>query len=350
MLLLLFEHVQTNSQSKERPNVITTQGDLDKALEYMHSLLNGTIHGGVILEKIAGPRSSGYLHLSTLDPNDNPAVRFNYFQDPDDLKTCVMGMQTIIKVIESEPFSKFRVPGMTIQSLINVVVNFPLNLRPRHFSTALSLEQFCIDTVLSIWHYHGGCQVNKVVDKDYKVLGAVGLRVVDGSTFYESPGTNPQATVMMLGRYVDLFTLLSSKDGCGPGRAETRFPTRHKKSGRAVHENTAWTEARCPTGTKSPICERKNMARPEYGKEHGPTRARSHGSGQALAETTASRPKWAEPRQAQSAFCGPGWSRSETSKHGPGPHAIRRAGPSYLSLILLNLACLVVLGLGRIFL
>ncbi|XP_021765208.1 protein HOTHEAD-like [Chenopodium quinoa] len=190
------------SQSSDGPNVITTQGDLDTAIEYMHSLLNGTINSGCILEKIAGPRSSGYLHLATVDPNDNPAVRFNYFQDPDDLQRCVMGMETIIKVIESEPFSKFRVPGMTTQALINIVVNFPLNLRPRHFSTALSLEQFCIDTVLSIWHYHGGCQVNKVVDKDYKVLGTVGLRVIDGSTFYDSPGTNPQATVMMLGRYM----------------------------------------------------------------------------------------------------------------------------------------------------
>ena len=190
------------SQSSDGPKVITTQGDLERAIEYMHSLLNGTVHGGVLLEKVAGPKSSGYLHLATLDPNDNPSVRFNYFQDPEDLEKCVMGMKTILQVIESEPFQQFRVPGMSVQSLINIVVNFPLNLRPRHFDTALSLEQFCIDTVLTIWHYHGGCQVNKVVDRDYKVLGTLSLRVIDGSTFYDSPGTNPQATVMMLGRYI----------------------------------------------------------------------------------------------------------------------------------------------------
>ncbi|XP_057527349.1 protein HOTHEAD-like [Amaranthus tricolor] len=190
------------SQSSDGPKVITTQGDLERAIEYMHSLLNGTVHGGVLLEKVAGPKSSGYLHLATLDPNDNPSVRFNYFQDPEDLEKCVMGMKTILQVIESEPFQQFRVPGMSVQSLINIVVNFPLNLRPRHFDTALSLEQFCIDTVLTIWHYHGGCQVNKVVDRDYKVLGTLSLRVIDGSTFYDSPGTNPQATVMMLGRYM----------------------------------------------------------------------------------------------------------------------------------------------------
>jgi fatty acid omega-hydroxy dehydrogenase len=39
-----------------------------------------------------------------------------------------------------------------------------------------------------------------VVNSDYKVLGVNRLRIVDGSVFDESPGTNPQATVMMMGR------------------------------------------------------------------------------------------------------------------------------------------------------
>ncbi|CAL5364306.1 unnamed protein product [Camellia sinensis] len=76
----------------------------------------------------------------------------------------------------------------------------PVNMRPRHLGAVLSLEQFCIATVMTIWHFHGGCQVGRVVDSDYKVLGVDALRVVDGSTFYDSPGTNPRATVMMLGR------------------------------------------------------------------------------------------------------------------------------------------------------
>ena len=47
-----------------------------------------------------------------------------------------------------------------------------------------------------------GCVVGKVVDRDYRVIGIDGFRVVDGSTFSVSPGTNPQATLMMLERYV----------------------------------------------------------------------------------------------------------------------------------------------------
>lgn len=166
------------------------------------SYLASSVQGGIVLQKISGPASSGYLELESLDAKDNPKVTFNYFSDPKDLEKCVKGMETVIQVIESAAVSKFRYPTGTIQAYMDFMVALPLNLRPRHLSATFSLEQFCMDTVITIWHYHGGCQVNKVVDHDYKVVGVDALRVIDGSTFYfDSPGTNPQATVMMLGRY-----------------------------------------------------------------------------------------------------------------------------------------------------
>ncbi|GMH19663.1 hypothetical protein Nepgr_021504 [Nepenthes gracilis] len=182
--------------------------DSTKGYSLINSMINGNISVGVILEKTIGPVSKGYLLLKTKNPNDNPFVKFNYFKEPKDLARCVKGMESIIKVIQSGPLSKFRYPNMSVQVLIDIMLALPLNLRPRHLSAAASLEQFCKDTVLTIWHYHGGCQVGKVVDKDYKVFGVDGLRVIDGSTFYDSPGTNPQATVMMLGRYMGKKILL----------------------------------------------------------------------------------------------------------------------------------------------
>ncbi|GMN44683.1 hypothetical protein TIFTF001_013862 [Ficus carica] len=170
--------------------------------EAINFVTNTTIRGGVILEKIDGPLSSGHLELKNTDPDDNPSVTFNYFKEPEDLNKCVDGMNTIINVVNSEAFSKFRYRHIPTQALIDIIVNFPVNLRPRHVSAAISMEQFCVDTVMTIWHYHGGCQVGRVVDHEYKVLGVDALRVIDGSTFRGSPGTNPQATVMMLGRYM----------------------------------------------------------------------------------------------------------------------------------------------------
>ncbi|KAF8027421.1 hypothetical protein BT93_E0351 [Corymbia citriodora subsp. variegata] len=180
---------------------------LAKAIEDMKSLDSSAFQGGFILEKITGPLSTGHMELRSRNPKDNPSVTFNYFQDPDDLRKCVEGILTIERVIDSKAFAAFKYDSMTFESLLNLTLSAPVNLRPRHQNTTTSVEQFCRDSVMTIWHYHGGCQVGMVVDREYRVLGVDALRVIDGSTFNHSPGTNPQATVMMLGRYMGVKIL-----------------------------------------------------------------------------------------------------------------------------------------------
>ncbi|GMQ05240.1 hypothetical protein CsSME_00050347 [Camellia sinensis var. sinensis] len=184
-----------------------TQAAIDKAVETMSTLNQAAFQGGFILEKVMGPLSTGHLELRTRNPKDNPSVTFNYFKEPEDLRRCVEGIRTIERIIESKSFSKFRYENIPVQALLNMTLSFPVNLLPKHSNASMSLEQFCKDTVMTIWHYHGGCQVGMVVDRDYKVLGVDALRVIDGSTFNNSPGTNPQATVMMLGRYMGVRIL-----------------------------------------------------------------------------------------------------------------------------------------------
>ncbi|KAJ6714540.1 hypothetical protein OIU85_026080 [Salix viminalis] len=180
---------------------------LAKAIEQMNSLDEEAFQGGFIIEKITGPISTGHLELRTNSPDDNPSVTFNYFKEPQDLQRCVEGISTIEKVIESRPFSKFRFDFLSVPQLLNLTASAPVNLLPKHYNSSQSLDDFCKDTVMTIWHYHGGCQVGSVVDHDYKVMGVDALRIIDGSTFNASPGTNPQATVMMLGRYMGVNIL-----------------------------------------------------------------------------------------------------------------------------------------------
>ncbi|PHT57929.1 Protein HOTHEAD [Capsicum baccatum] len=175
---------------------------LKKAINAMSALDDAVFRGGFLLEKIMGPLSTGHLELRTRNPNDNPSVTFNYFQQPEDLRRCVNGLKIIENIIESKSFSKFRYDSLSLPALLNLTASAPVNLLPKHDNVSVSLEQFCKDTVMTIWHYHGGCHVGDVVDQDYKVIGVDKLRVIDGSTFNYSPGTNPQATVMMLGRYM----------------------------------------------------------------------------------------------------------------------------------------------------
>jgi len=182
-----------------QPSTISSENK-QRVSDFVRFLTGSTLKGGIIIEKITGPRSTGHLELITTNPNDNPSVTFNYFKDPEDLRICVEGMKTIIDVINSKALSKFRYPNLPVHALMELMLLIPMNLRPKHANAAHSLQQYCRDTVLTIWHYHGGCLTGKVVDHDYKVIGVEALRVIDGSTFYRTPGTNPQATVMMLGR------------------------------------------------------------------------------------------------------------------------------------------------------
>uniref|UniRef100_M4CSM1 Glucose-methanol-choline oxidoreductase N-terminal domain-containing protein n=1 Tax=Brassica campestris TaxID=3711 RepID=M4CSM1_BRACM len=164
--------------------------------------LNVTTQAGVIIQKVSGPLSRGHLELRNTNPDDNPSVTFNYYQDPEDLNNCVKGLSAIINVIDSKGYSSYKYPGVNGRGLLNLILALPINLRPRHITSTSDLKQYCMDTTMTIYHYHGGCQVGNVVDNDYKVLGVDALRVIDASTFLKSPGTNPQATIMMLGRYM----------------------------------------------------------------------------------------------------------------------------------------------------
>lgn len=164
--------------------------------------------GGFILEKIASPLSKGELRLNNTNVSDNPTITFNYFSHPGDLEKCIDGISVVEKLIQSKHMTDFtQFDELTKEKLLNMSVQANFNLIPKQTNDTKSLEQFCKDTVITIWHYHGGCHVGRVVRPDYTVLGVHRLRVIDGSTFWESPGTNPQATVMMMGRYMGVKIL-----------------------------------------------------------------------------------------------------------------------------------------------
>lgn len=135
--------------------------------------------------KLAFPESKGTLELNSTDPRQNPAVEFHYLEKEKDLEECTKMVQLLNKIARS-------------RSVVLFLGEEPQN---NLMSSQDELRNFCKKNVRTYYHYHGGSTVGSVVDDDYKVHGIKGLRVIDGSTFLESPGTNPMATVLMLGRY-----------------------------------------------------------------------------------------------------------------------------------------------------
>ncbi|XP_057454013.1 (R)-mandelonitrile lyase-like [Lotus japonicus] len=150
-----------------------------------------------LMSKISGPASSGFLRLASTDVRFNPIVRFNYFNNPVDVERCVNGTRKIGDVLRSRAMNDFK-----FRNRLGVRdFRFVGPALPRDQRDYGQMANFCRRTVSTIWHYHGGCVVGRVVDPQLRVIGIDSLRVVDGSVFSVSPGTNPQATIMMLGRY-----------------------------------------------------------------------------------------------------------------------------------------------------
>ncbi|XP_058734336.1 (R)-mandelonitrile lyase-like [Vicia villosa] len=158
-----------------------------------------------LISKISGPVSAGFLRLASTDIRFSPIVRFNYFSNAVDVERCVNGTRKLGDVLKSRAMNDFK-----FRNWLGVRdFRFIGPALPNDQSDYVAMAEFCRRTVSTIWHYHGGCVVGRVVDSHLKVIGVDSLRIVDGSVFGVSPGTNPQATLMMLGRY---FGLKITKD------------------------------------------------------------------------------------------------------------------------------------------
>ncbi|KAG7030241.1 (R)-mandelonitrile lyase 1, partial [Cucurbita argyrosperma subsp. argyrosperma] len=158
----------------------------------------------LFIGKFSNVLSKGSLHLnSSTNVNNDPIVRFNYYSNPNDLVRCVRGLRKVGDLLKTRTMEKIKTQDLKGNKRFQFL-GPPL---PENLSDNSSVEEYCKETVTTYWHYHGGCLVGKVVDSNYRVIGVENLRVVDGSTFAVSPGTNPMATVMMLGRYVGLQML-----------------------------------------------------------------------------------------------------------------------------------------------
>ncbi|XP_022153319.1 (R)-mandelonitrile lyase-like [Momordica charantia] len=138
-----------------------------------------------------------------LNAEMSPIVRFNYYSHPHDLAQCVRGLRKIADLLKTQTIENIKTNDLEGKKTLRFL-GAPL---PENMADDIFVGEYCRRTVTTFWHYHGGCLVGKVVDGNYRVIGIENLRVVDGSTFSDSPGTNPMATVMMLGRYVGLKML-----------------------------------------------------------------------------------------------------------------------------------------------
>ncbi|CAK9325773.1 unnamed protein product [Citrullus colocynthis] len=151
----------------------------------------------IISGKFSKVDSMGSLWLSSsTDVQRSPIVRFNYLTQPNDVAQCIRGLRKIQDLLNTQTIENIKTTDLDGKKTLRFL-GLPL---PEKMGDDTLVGEFCKRTVTTFWHFHGGCLVGRVVDGNYRVMGIENLRVVDGSTFSVSPGTNPMATVMMIGR------------------------------------------------------------------------------------------------------------------------------------------------------
>lgn len=144
-----------------------------------------------ILGALVAPMSKGTVTLASADTKDLPLIDPKWLTDPTDQAVAVAAFKRLRQAFGSSAMkpvladTKEYFPGSSV-------------------STDAQILQNIRDTVMTVWHASCTCRMGKaddptaVVDKDARVIGVNGVRVVDASSFALLPPGHPQSTVYVL--------------------------------------------------------------------------------------------------------------------------------------------------------
>ena len=156
------------------------------------------------------PASRGHVSLNSANPADKPAVNFNYLGEESDLRELVEGYHKINELISQPAFIAFR--GDRTEP----------HAKARSHS---DIENWIRATASTDYHPSCSCRMgnddNSVVDREMKVLGIEGLRVVDASVMPDIVSGNLNAPTQMIAARAADFIL--GKKSMEPEQASFHF-------------------------------------------------------------------------------------------------------------------------------
>jgi len=144
--------------------------------------------GFTILAEHIRPDARGSVHVRSNDPNDSPAIKFNFLESDADKKAAIAGLRHARKISQTAPMSDYVaeeiLPGLDK-------------------TTDKELLEHCRRNGLSLLHCVGTCKMGKdnmaVVDPQLRVIGIEGLRVIDASIMPTIVSANTNAATIMIG-------------------------------------------------------------------------------------------------------------------------------------------------------
>ena len=134
------------------------------------------------------PKSRGEITLRSNDPYEHPIIDPHYFENDEDVKILLKGIQLSREFAKTAPFSNYlkseAVPGDHVTSEEGLRAHIRLFAK-------------------TIYHPVGTCKMGidemAVVDPELKVHGIEGLRIADASIMPNITGGNTNAPSIMIG-------------------------------------------------------------------------------------------------------------------------------------------------------
>jgi choline dehydrogenase len=157
-------------------------------------LLPAPAHGFTLSACVLRPQSRGMVAVVSPDPTTKPLIVHNYLAEPEDMRSAVAGVRTVLEIATTEPLSQYaQVPWREPAS-----------------DSDEDLAAHIRATAQTIYHPTSTCRMGvddlAVVDPELRVRGVEGLRVVDASIFPSEPRGNTNAPVIAVAeRAADLI-------------------------------------------------------------------------------------------------------------------------------------------------
>ena len=134
------------------------------------------------------PVSTGSVHIASRDPREQPRIRPNYLDHPDDL-ACAIAAVRLARRVAAQP------------ALSDLVAE---EVRPgAEAKSDEAIAAFIRETGTTSYHPVGTCRMGvdamAVVDPELRVIGLEGLRVADASVFPTMPSSNTHAPSILVG-------------------------------------------------------------------------------------------------------------------------------------------------------
>jgi choline dehydrogenase len=157
----------------------------------------GLSHGGLGVS-VMQSFSSGWLRLTTTDPEVDPEIDFRMLSDERDLIRLRDGVRRL--------FDFTGHPAM--KAIIETSHVGMSGLSPDDFTADNQLDHWIMAVGSEFWHAGGTCRMGaandprSVVGPDCRVIGIEGLRVVDASVMPEIPRANTHLTTVMIAEHI----------------------------------------------------------------------------------------------------------------------------------------------------